>query len=462
MYKKKFHGGLKLLLLLLFTMLLGICSTCYAEDNIWLLDDSDYFEWYYDYLLNNSNLNSTYKTRIQNIGKSSFGASFYNAWNSAMINKGFSNCLYTNCAIISRQTSSNLAFLLILHNAGSPGVLDLGFLYLWGDYVYGTYPNSGNIYLLKITIDSNGNIISNNTFETVSNTSSGSSQGSYSFNDDHSVLTLQNSGFAGIPQGYTKSDYINGNAQTVIFSSIGGNFIPSDSQPENPSGDSSGDIGGNTGTITNPSGDITGNIDLSGIENGITNINNNLNNIENKIPTSGDIQNAIGQATENYWGSSGDLTGDEQEVAIAENLNNIMTELSGEFSQNEVFTSLESAESGFLDLFRNEHEESYYDLAFEWEDFEYNGTTLIPGGSINISQMCRDNVQLGYIQSIIRVIFNFTVAFTLIYQIWNLILATLGIDNPYLYENYNEVDRLDPTTGEVSTRLYRKKRIFWR
>lgn len=290
---KKKAGYGALLLVLLFTMLLGICSTCYAEDNIWLLDDSDYFEWYYDYLLNNSNLNSTYKTRIQNIGKSSFGASFYNAWNSAMINKGFSNCLYTNCAIISRQTSSNLAFLLILHNAGSPGVLDLGFLYLWGDYVYGTYPNSGNIYLLKITIDSNGNIISNNTFETVSNTSSGSSQGSYSFNDDHSVLTLQNSGFAGIPQGYTKSDYINGNAQTVIFSSIGGNFIPSDSQPENPSGDSSGDIGGNTGTITNPSGDITGNIDLSGIENGITNINNNLNNIENKIPSSGEIQSVI-------------------------------------------------------------------------------------------------------------------------------------------------------------------------
>lgn len=56
-------------------------------------------------------------------------------------------------------------------------------------------------------------------------------------------------------------------------------------EPEQPSGDTSGDISG-SGTITNPSGEITGNIDLSGIE-------SSLNNIENKIPTSGEIANVI-------------------------------------------------------------------------------------------------------------------------------------------------------------------------
>lgn len=37
----------------------------------------------------------------------------------------------------------------------------------------------------------------------------------------------------------------------------------------------------------------------------------------------------------------------------------------------------------------------------------------------------------------VRTILNFMVAWAIINQIWNLLLSTLGIDNPYLYEDYD-------------------------
>lgn len=54
--------------------------------------------------------------------------------------------------------------------------------------------------------------------------------------------------------------------------------------------------------------------------------------------------------------------------------------------------------------------------------------------------MCRDNETLNYIRSVVRIIFNFSVALALIKNIYNLILSTLGVDNPYLYEDPYEED----------------------
>lgn len=72
--------------------------------------------------------------------------------------------------------------------------------------------------------------------------------------------------------------------------------------------------------------------------------------------------------------------------------------------------------------------------------------------------MCREIPELGQLQALIRTIFNFGTAIAIIWQIYNLILSTLGIDNPYLYEN-EDIDTeiyTDMDTG-YSTTTYRAR-----
>lgn len=78
--------------------------------------------------------------------------------------------------------------------------------------------------------------------------------------------------------------------------------------------------------------------------------------------------------------------------------------------------------------------------------------------------MCREIEELGTIRTYIRAIFNFTICAMLIKQIWNLILATLGIDNPYLYEDPEEEHvsfGFDENTGTM-TRNIRVGNRTWR
>ena len=223
------------------------------------------------------------------------------------------------------------------------------------------------------------------------------------------------------------------------------------------SGKNSGDTsGGNTGTT---------NVDLSKVENGIKDINNNIENIKDKIPTSGDIKKATTSGVINgnneYWGTSGDLNGEKEQEEIKNIINDAMENVSGELSKNQVFKALESAEKGFFDLFKNKLEEQAYDLKFNWKKTEYQGATLLEDGEINISKMCREIPELGRLQFYIRLIFNFTVIINIIKQIYNLILATLGIDNPFLYEEGEQTTSIDTDTGEYKQYYRNKKRKLW-
>lgn len=219
-----------------------------------------------------------------------------------------------------------------------------------------------------------------------------------------------------------------------------------------PSGDSSGDSG------SGESGGNTGNVDLSNIENGITDINNNIVNGTNQITEqiSGDttrIVETIQQQNENYWGSSGDLNGENEEEEIEDKINEIMDNVSGEITQTEVIGALEGAENKFKNIleYGKQHPEAL-DLAFSWEDIKYKNQTLIPAGGINFSQMCRDIPELGQARNYLNIIATFGASIALIKHIWNLLLATLGIDNPYLYEDETgdvyTTETLDEMTGE--------------
>lgn len=176
------------------------------------------------------------------------------------------------------------------------------------------------------------------------------------------------------------------------------------------------------------------------------------------------------EAIGSYWGNENDLSGEKQEEEISNAVNGIMDNISGDFSNNAIVKTLESGEAGFLSFFESGHDENWYDLKFSWGniDLDYkwnnedvNGQYFISGDSINISAMCREVPILGTIQTLIRTIFNFSICMMLVKQIWNLLLATLGIDNPYLYENPDEEDisfSINENTGGI-TKTIRKGKI---
>lgn len=227
------------------------------------------------------------------------------------------------------------------------------------------------------------------------------------------------------------------------------NYVEIESLKPTPEPDPDPQPSGDTPT----SGEKT---DLTKIENKIDETNKNLEDIKNKIPTSGDIAAGTVKANEEYWGNSGDLNPDKTGEDIKDVINNTMDNISGELSKNEIFKTLESAEQGFFDLFKKRQEERMYDLKLSWNETKYQETTLLEDGEINISKMCREIPELARLQGYIRLIFNFTVIINLIKQVYNLILSTLGIDNPYLYEEGEETTIINEATGEY--RKYYKKR----
>lgn len=89
-----------------------------------------------------------------------------------------------------------------------------------------------------------------------------------------------------------------------------------------------------------------------------------------------------------------------------------------------------------------------------------SSSELISGDSINFSALCRNNETLSTIQQYIRIIFNFGTLIALLWQIYNLILSTLGIDNPYLYEDAQVTDVVNGDTGEVHSFYRTRRRIY--
>lgn len=77
--------------------------------------------------------------------------------------------------------------------------------------------------------------------------------------------------------------------------------------------------------------------------------------------------------------------------------------------------------------------------------------------------MARENEALKNVKTTLNIIMSAFLAWGLIKHIWNLVLATLGIDNPYLYETTpNETvsvtyDTNFKTGKTIETKTFRKK-----
>lgn len=81
------------------------------------------------------------------------------------------------------------------------------------------------------------------------------------------------------------------------------------------------------------------------------------------------------------------------------------------------------------------------DFKITWSAGEYNNNSIIPAGEINFTQMCKDIPELEQVKTILNVIISAFLGFNLIKYLYNLMLSTLGIDNPYLYET--DLEKLD-------------------
>lgn len=218
------------------------------------------------------------------------------------------------------------------------------------------------------------------------------------------------------------------------------NQVPDEpEQPENPSGDS-----GNTGNTQ---------IDYT---NQLNNINGTLNNIENKIPTSGDIQNSIEQANKNFWGEP---SGEELKKEQEENINKIKEELTSSLQNNEIMGALEVAENGFIELLQGEAG----DFRISWDDVTYMDTKLIPAGEINFSKIARETESIGMVKTTLNIILSGFMALNILKYIYNLLLTTLGIDNPMIIDTSSEnttvteTSRIKMASGRTITQTKKYK-----
>lgn len=158
-----------------------------------------------------------------------------------------------------------------------------------------------------------------------------------SINDENSIITMPFMYDFSIGAIYYKTAF-NTEYFPYILKDYFNNWTEEKYNPDEPSGDTSGENGGGSGN----------GVDLSIVEAGIGQINDNLQNIEEKIPSSGDIQQSIEEAF------IGDLNEEELKQDQEQNINNIKDQLQEQLENNEVFGALEIAENGFIDILKGE------------------------------------------------------------------------------------------------------------
>lgn len=491
MKKKIYLGGLKVLLLPLFIMLLGMFSTCYARTTL-TDDEAEYlYNYLFNYTYSNTNNLPNYinflgsnngqclanKNSVYQEGVESFKNQF-NTLNTLEIDpnktvfwvscwgKSDTNLIYGNFNNGKNNDLPHLYFRFRNNNSG--------YLYLRAIDDNKQELSTYNVSYVKIVFASDSlTIKSHSSNYNINNASLSDSSSSnwYYWKDKSSSWNLEylqngKSIIENIPGvvsfSNTNAIYTNYNGQ-VFFDSpqtrllktlyVNGGTVPDD--PDEPVPDT-----GNTGTITDNNGDTTGQIDLSGIQNGLGNINNSINQqgqaiIDNQNQNTQSIidnQNSIAQQQHN------DLTNydvEDGEEDVSGLIDNIQGSLSGDLSNSEIFGALEESEQGFLNLISGQAE----DFEIHWNDVIYNNVKLIPAGQVNFSKMCRENPALGNIKEKLNIILSALCGLALIRYLYNLLLATLGIDNPYLYDNNSDSDYIktvDKNTG-VTTFSGREK-----
>ena len=476
MYKrKKNHGGLKALLLPLFIMLLSMFSTSYAltpSNQISTYGAQQLFDYFY-------NIKDNYK--VDNWNKMDNFNAFYSNLQIDQATQTLNNAFTTWATTFPNLEQISFSFavinsnyqLIAIQNNNTIGS-NLPFIKLNGQ-VYSSSSNyspsfitdngaSSNGTVLWFTFNSNGTLTYYNYQNTIPSLSYKLSP---LFNKIENTDTANVWNFVSFGNStfYLKSN----NSDTLSWVWNTNKLYNEEPQPQEPSGDNTT---GGTGTITNNSGDTTGKIDLSGIEQGIGNIQKQISGdsqriIDNQIENTTAIIGAIATSNENYWGKSGDLTGEEQEEQIEEDVNEITETISGELGEREEIQLLEAAEKGFTDKFidvRNAPIEAF-DLKFSWDNTNPNftmnngenmlgngavlqtNTNLIPENEMNISKIVRENETLSVIHGYIRIIPNFIVIMNILKTIYNMIMQALGIAQPEINMNY-ETPIADKEIGE--------------
>lgn len=141
------------------------------------------------------------------------------------------------------------------------------------------------------------------------------------------------------------------------------------------------------------------------------------------------------------------ITDYDEELAddtISDFISNMQDSISGELSNSQILGALEEVESGFIDLISGQAS----DFIVSWDDVYYNGVNLIPSGDINFSAFCRENSAFANVKEKLNIILSALCGIALIKYLYNLLLATLGIDNPYLYDKVKDA-HVNSSTANV-------------
>lgn len=164
---------------------------------------------------------------------------------------------------------------------------------------------------------------------------------------------------------------------------------------------------------------------------------------------SGDIANGVVDGNENYWGNQNDLNGSKQEELISSKVDEVTEQISGDLAENEIFGILKTYEDKLFGGFTGEQ-----DFKISWNNISYADGVIIPAGEINFSEICRENEALGRVKTTINIILGFMLLYNCVIYLYNLLLATLGIDNPYLYEKPQDITTtsysVDMKTGKTT------------
>lgn len=92
---------------------------------------------------------------------------------------------------------------------------------------------------------------------------------------------------------------------------------------------------------------------------------------------------------------------------------------------------IEGIEEEYINLFAHP-----MDFRIYWNSASYLGTTLIPQGEINFSQMERDIPEVAMLMTYVRTILNMVLTFNILKAIWNLLMEFLGVREAV--EEYDE------------------------
>lgn len=221
-----------------------------------------------------------------------------------------------------------------------------------------------------------------------------------------------------------------------------------DIEPEQPSGDTSGDVIGGycqcgpylVKIIDILSGDIIGQIEQNGQK-----ISGTLEDIKNQLEENNEAVKDLTSALLGESGESGEkgffekmydklFTVSEEEVQ----------EVIEDFKENTNIDKMgmASGEIAILNTLTGEP----HDFIINWGSANYMGETIIPSGEINFSAKVREVPVLSSVIDWVRILLGFSVVSVLIMEIWFTLLKCLGVSTSIYEQQQHEIEMLEAQT----------------